>query len=161
MPHPFALCAALLLALATNARARELEGVVTYVTDGDTIWVRPAGAAEAEQVRLHGLDAPEICQAFGPQARAALTAHLLHRPVRVAVKAQDIYKRHVGTVSLQGEDLGAWLVAGGYAWTTRYQRRAGPYVEEEAAARAARRGLWHDDAPMEPRTFRKRHGSCY
>ena len=161
MPYPFALCAAFLLALATHADARELQGVVTHVTDGDTIWVRQAGAAEAEQVRLQGLDAPEICQAFGPQARAALAAHVLHRPVRVTVKAQDVYQRLVGTVNVQGEDLGAWLVAGGHAWTARYQKRPGPYADEEAAARAARRGLWQDDAPLEPRAFRKRHGSCY
>ena len=159
--HLFALLAALLLAFASPASARDLEGIVTHVTDGDSIWVRPAGAADAEQVRLQGIDAPEICQAFGKQARQALAAHLLHREVRVAVRARDVYQRNIGMVSLQGEDIGAWLVAGGYAWSTHYQRRAGPYAKEETAARVARRGLWQGDAPLEPREFRKRHGSCH
>ncbi len=176
MLHPLALDAALhvatsnacrvalvlaLVAAAAPTLARNLEGVVTHVTDGDTIWVRPAGAAEAEQVRLHGLDAPEICQAFGAQARAALKAHVLHRQVAVDVRALDVYRRNVGLVTLQGEDIGAWLVAHGYAWSTHYRRRAGPYAQEESAARNARRGLWQDDDPLEPVTFRKRHGSCY
>jgi micrococcal nuclease len=152
---------ALLLAFAASASARTLEGMVTHVTDGDTVWVRPAGAADGVQVRLQGIDAPEICQAFGRQSREALAAHVLHRQVRVDVRAIDVYQRTVGRVNLQGEDLGSWLVAGGYAWSAHYRRRAGPYAQEEAAARDARRGLWATAAPTEPRIFRKRHGSCH
>ena len=59
-------CAGLWLALGTSAA--QLHGVVTHVSDGDTLWVRPAGAGAALQVRLQGLDAPEICQEFGSQA---------------------------------------------------------------------------------------------
>jgi micrococcal nuclease len=160
MLHRILLCAAL-LAFSGCASARgSLYGVVSHVTDGDTLWVRPAGAREAVQVRLQGIDAPEICQPFGVQAREALAAKVLHQPVHVAVRAQDVYQRSVGRVSLHGQDIGAWLVADGHAWTTRYQRRAGPYAEEEAAARHARRGLWASGAALDPRTFRKRHGSC-
>jgi len=155
------LCAVLLLAFTTPADAGTFEGVVTHVTDGDTVWVRPAGASAALPVRLQGIDAPEICQAFGAQARDALAALVLHRQVHVTVRAQDMYQRTVGRVSMQGEDVGAWLVAGGHAWSSHYQHRAGPYAREEADARHARRGLWLDAAPVEPRTFRKRHGSCH
>ena len=151
---------ALLLAFTASANARTLQGVVTHVTDGDTVWVRPAGAADTVQVRLQGIDAPEICQAFGAQARDALAARVLHRQVHVSVRATDVYHRAVGRVSLQGEDVGAWLVAGGHAWSAHYQRRAGPYAREEAAARDARRGLWAAGEPLEPYLFRKRNGSC-
>jgi micrococcal nuclease len=157
------LLSASLLAFAlggTSVHARNLAGVVTHVTDGDTIWVRSPGAADGVQVRLQGIDAPEICQAFGAQSRTALVEHVLHRPVRVTVRATDVYGRTVGRVDLQGEDLGAWLVGHGHAWSARYQRRAGPYAQEESAARDARRGLWAAGEPLEPRVFRKRHGSC-
>ena len=146
-----------LLAIAP-ACAGTLHGVVSHVTDGDTLWVRPAGGAPV-QVRLQGLDAPEICQTFGPQARDALAARVLHGPVRVSTRAQDIYHRSVGTVSLDGQDVGSWLVARGFAWSTRYRGRAGPYAQEEAQARQGRVGLWAMGA-VEPRNFRKRHGSC-
>lgn len=149
-----------MLALAASAGARTIEGRVTHVTDGDTIWVRPA-AGSAVQVRLHGIDAPEICQAFGPQARDALASRLLHRQVELDVRAQDAYERTLARVSLQGQDVGAWLVAGGWAWSSGFRRRAGPYAHEEKAARGERRGLWAADAPLDPRSFRKQHGSCH
>lgn len=47
-------------------------GVVTHVSDGDTVWVEPTQGGEAQKIRLLGIDAPEICQAWGPQARDAL-----------------------------------------------------------------------------------------
>lgn len=153
--------AALLLssfACAPAVAAKALQGVVSHVTDGDTIWVRPM-AGPPVPVRVQGVDAPEICQAFGPQARDALAARVLHRPVRVATRARDRYQRTVGNVSLEGQDVGAWLVAGGFAWSARYRNRAGPYAKEEAQARQERRGLWAA-AAQEPRLFRKRHGSC-
>ena len=156
LPFLFALLAAFACAPAS---ARLLQGVVSHVTDGDTLWVRPL-AGPAVPVRLQGLDAPEICQAFGIQARDALAARVLNRPVQVATRARDRYHRTVGRVSLQGQDVGTWLVAGGYAWSAHYRNRAGPYGDEEQQARQARRGLWATPA-VEPRTFRKRHGSCH
>jgi micrococcal nuclease len=150
----------LLLALftAAPATARTLTGIVNHVTDGDTLWVRPSSGPPV-QVRIQGLDAPEICQAFGPQARDALAARVLHRTVRVATRARDRYQRSVGNVSLEGQDVGAWLVAGGFAWSARYRGRGGPYAQEEAHARHARLGLWAAGA-IEPGSFRRRHGSC-
>ena len=155
-----ALTSVLLLSLfvALPACARALSGVVNHVTDGDTLWVRPASGTPV-QVRIQGLDAPEICQPFGPQAREALAARVLHRTVRVATRARDRYQRTVGSLSLEGQDVGAWLVAGGFAWSAHYRGRNGPYAVEEARARQERRGLWAA-AAQEPRVFRKRHGSC-
>lgn len=161
MPDRFILCAALLAVFSASAAARTLDAVVTHVSDGDTVWVRPAGAGAALQLRLQGLDAPEICQAFGAQARDALAARVLRRQVRVDIRARDAYQRAVGRVSVQGQDLGAWLVAAGYAWSAGYPRRAGPYAREEMAARAGRHGLWSAAAPLAPRSFRKRHGPCH
>ncbi|UUZ74275.1 hypothetical protein LP415_04805 [Polaromonas sp. P1(28)-8] len=33
-------------------------GVVTYVVDGDTVWVRPADGGKPVSVRVDGIDAP-------------------------------------------------------------------------------------------------------
>ena len=149
----------LMLIFATaTAMAKALDGVVSHVTDGDTLWLRPASGPPV-QVRLQGLDAPEICQPFGRQARQALAARVLHRTVRISVRARDKYHRSVGTLSLEGEDVGAWLVAGGFAWSARYRGRGGPYARQELSARQGRIGLWASHA-VEPRVFRQRHGSC-
>lgn len=155
------LLAVLLLACATASAARTFEGRVTHVTDGDSLWVRPSEGGAAVQVRLHGIDAPEICQAFGVQARAALASRLLRRKVEVDVRAHDAYERSLARVSLQGQDVGSWLVAGGWAWSSGFRHRAGPYAQEQGTARGDRRGLWAGDSPLEPRIFRKQHGSCH
>jgi endonuclease YncB( thermonuclease family) len=155
--HAFLL---LLLSVTLPAAARSLHGSVSHVTDGDTIWVRPTGAVEAEQIRLQGIDAPEICQPFGAQSRDALAARVLHRQVQVAIRARDVYQRGIGRVTMQGDDVAAWLVERGYAWAARFHGRAGPYAKLEARARAERRGLWAS-AAQEPRNFRKTHGSCH
>jgi micrococcal nuclease len=102
----FVVCAALLLAFGAPADARILNAVVTHVSDGDSVWIRPAGGSAALQLRLQDIDAPEICQEFGLQARDALAARVLRRQVRVVIRARDVYQRAVGRVSLHGQDMG-------------------------------------------------------
>ncbi len=156
----FIAVAAWLLAAAISAQARSFEGIVTHVTDGDSLWVRPAAREAPREIRLQGIDAPEICQPFGRSARDALAAHVLHRRVSVSSRARDSYQRTLGQVRVNGEDLGAWMVSRGYAWSYRFRRHEGPYAAQELGARNARLGLWADGAAMEPREFRKRHGRC-
>lgn len=150
------LLGALLLA---SGGAQALSGVVTRVADGDTLWVRPEGGKPVK-LRLQGIDAPERCQAWGEQARAALAARVLHQHVQVRTRAYDDYKRAIGNLELNGEDIGAWMVREGHAWSYRYRRSPGPYAEQEQQARAARRGLFAEPAAMEPRAFRKSNGPC-
>jgi micrococcal nuclease len=169
-----AACAALATAIAlllgaggADAAAAEerFEGVVLRVSDGDTVWVRPDPAPGAPRrarvkVRLVGLDAPERCQAHGEQARTALSALVLHRHVTVRRRATDDYGRALGTLWLDGRDVGAVLVSEGHAWSARWRGDAGPYAEEEARARRAARGLFAAPGPLPPRDFRRLHGPC-
>lgn len=165
------LVATLLTAPAkASVTARSFEGVVSHVTDGDTLWVRPASGAAPQAVRLQGIDAPEICQPHGAQARDALVSRALHQPVTVDTRASDSYRRVLARVNLSGgdshktlpgePDLGAWLVSRGHAWSARFHGHPGPYSAQEAQARSSRRGLWTDGVPVEPREFRKAHGGC-
>jgi micrococcal nuclease len=151
-----------LLLAAASADARAFQGVVTHVTDGDSIWVRASSGGAPVEVRLQGIDAPEICQAFGKEARDAMAGRVLRRPVAVNSRARDAYQRVLGHVTVGGQDLGLWMVSRGYAWSYRYRRDTGPYAAAEAQARQSRLGLWSLAAqPVEPRVFRKRHGSCH
>lgn len=163
-----ALGAALLCAVAAAAPlppAERFDGVVTRVSDGDTLWVRPDPTSQRARprpvkLRLVGLDAPERCQAHGPEAGAALSALVLGQRVTVRRRATDQHGRALGTLWRGEQDVGALLVTGGHAWSARYRGDAGPYAAEEAAARAARRGLFSAAAPEPPRDFRRRHGPC-
>ena len=146
-------------ALAAARRAQS--GVVTYVVDGDTVWVQIGAHNKPLKVRIQGIDAPEICQAGGAQAQAALKSRVLGQSVTVTSGAHDDYGRAVGTVYLQGQDMGRWLVANGHAWVYTYRGKKAPYASEFAQAQAARRGLFEQGQAEEPRLFRKAHGSCY
>ncbi len=148
------------VAWSVCAHAAPFAGVVTHVTDGDSLWIRPLAGGEPVEVRLQGIDAPEICQPHGREARAALAALALHRQVTVRPRARDRYERVLARVRLQRQDLGGWMVEQGHAWSDGWRGRRGPYGREQAQASAARLGLWRDSSPLEPRSFRQRHGSC-
>lgn len=145
---------------ASAAPTQRLEARVLRVVDGDSLWVRPLGGAPL-RLRLHGIDAPEICQTHGSQAREALAARLQQHTVRVNLLAKDSYDRWLARVQDADGDVGAWMVSQGHAWTTRWQRQPGPYAQQEQQARHARRGLFGVARPEEPRAFRLRHGPCH
>jgi micrococcal nuclease len=155
-----ALLGLILLCGAAVAHARSFEAVVTHVVDGDSLWVRPARGGPPQEVRLHGIDAPEGCQAHGAAARDALRQRLLQQPVTVEPRARDDYRRTVARLRHRGDDVGEWLVRRGHAWSQRYRRSPGPYAEPETLARGARQGLWADARAIEPRQFRRAHGPC-
>ena len=151
----------LALGLGLSCAAAAWEGTVTHVTDGDTVWVRPdVGGGRPVKLRLDGIDAPERCQAWGPQASTALAARVLRQRVEVEGRAVDDHGRLLGRLVLGGEDLGAWMVQQGHAWSYRYRRSLGPYAEQERQARAQGLGLHADPAAEEPRWFRRDHGPC-
>ena len=144
---------------------RWVVGVVSKVSDGDTLWVHPNDCSSSldckpVKVRIHGIDAPERCQAWGHQSAEALSARLLQQNVEVSTSSRDMYGRELGKVRHKGEDVGAWMVLHGNAWSYRYQKSTGPYGHEEQLARQEHRGLFADPAATEPRVFRKAHGAC-
>lgn len=135
------------------------QGKVTRITDGDSLWVRPVQGGEPVRLRIDGIDAPEICQSGGQAARKALAARLMGRTVQVHTRRQDDYGRALATVSLDGEDMAAWMVSQGHAWA--YRQGSGAYLALQAQAQSAERGLFADRNALQPRIFRKQNGPCY
>lgn len=161
-PHPAAAtawCRGLVACLALCAApAWAMTGTVTHVGDGDTVYVR-VGGGRPVAVRLHGLDAPERCQDGGPAATAALARRVHRRDVHVAARATDTYGRTVGVLTLDGEDIGEWLVREGHAWSSGPRGAKGPYAAAERSARRRHAGIFAGD-PQPPWVFRKAHGAC-
>lgn len=135
-------------------------GTVTHVTDGDTLWVQARQGGEPRKIRLSGIDAPEICQVHGEAARQALLSLVSGQAVLVTPLRKDDYGRLLARIAVQGQDVGAWMVLNGHAWSYHYQHSAGPYAQQEAWARSQAVGLWRAPA-MQPGIFRRRHGSCH
>ena len=164
-----ALTLALALELAAPAAAAaptatpSIDGSVLRVVDGDTLWLLPAQGSLPFAVRLRGIDAPEICQPWGPEARAALEVRLrgLRVSLRVpASRTHDGHGRMLATVVLDGVDINRELVIDGHAWSDRYRNDRGPYVKQERIAQALDRGLHAAGGAELPRDFRRRHGTC-
>lgn len=163
------VCAALVLASLWLASARgqptpvrtagPVQGVVTHVTDGDSLWVTPPGQPGIE-VRLRDIDAPEICQVWGEEARRALEALVLGKTVVLRIAGRDTYGRTLGQVQADGVDVARRMVEEGHAWSLRTRWDRGPLVKEERMATALRRGLHGQPGAVMPRDFRQGHGPC-
>lgn len=129
---------------------------VVRVKDGDSIVVQSAD--NHVDVRIADIDAPELDQPFGEQAKAALETLVGNRDVRLELVGGDAYRRIVANVFVDDRDVAAELVTDGLAWVRRAYAPAARLVELEDAARAARRGLWSGDSPNPPWIWRKTGG---
>jgi endonuclease YncB( thermonuclease family) len=130
-------------------------GRVSLVADGDTMEVQRSG--RAVRLRLAGVDAPEKYQPYSNQARKFVAGLCLKRRVTVIPETTDQYGRSVATVLLpDGRNLNEELLKAGLAWHYRHYSANPRLAALEAEARAARRGLWKDSAPIPPWEYR--HG---
>lgn len=161
---PHVMFRLLFLAISVTAgqvqAAEKFAATVSYVSDGDTLWVQPHAGGPPRKLRIDGIDAPEICQTGGEAARHELARRALRRPVMVTVRRHDSYGRGLARIVLDGRDLGADMVDAGHAWSYRWRHNPGPYAAHEARARQAGRGLLALEQAERPRDFRQRHGSC-
>ncbi len=128
-------------------------GASATVVDGDTLEVN------GQRIRIWGVDAPEsaqVCERDGEEYRcglasaAALSDWVARRPATCVEVERDQYDRSVARCSVEGEDVGAWLVLNGHALDYRHYSR-GAYAREEARARTAGLGVHGGrfDAPWE------------
>jgi len=72
---------------------------VIRVVDGDTIVIEDAAGIQT-WIRLRRIDAPEMDEPGGPEAKAALEAAWLGRQVRVTPYARGRYGRTIADVAL-------------------------------------------------------------
>jgi endonuclease YncB( thermonuclease family) len=136
-----------------------LSGSVTAVHDGDTLTLTTGTGTE--HIRLQGIDAPELAQPFGDQARAALTQQTLHQSVRVAYTQRDRYDRILGQVFTRNcADVNQQMLSLGMAWFYKAyacdleKPRRSRYEAAQAQALAQSLGLWIQRQPQAPWIFR-------
>jgi len=145
------------LQIPSPARADSLIGQATVI-DGDTLEIHN------KRIRMAGIDAPESRQLCvnadaveyrcGKDAAFALADYISRAPVSCHGIGHDRYGRLIATCSAHGVNLNAWMVENGYA--VAYRHYSGAYVEQEEAAKIARRGVWAGSFQM-PWDWRKTH----
>lgn len=145
--------------LALTVHAELLPGRVVGVSDGDTITLLDSNHSQ-HKIRLTGIDAPEKKQAFGQASKKSLSDIVFNQNIVVLWEKRDRYKRILGKVLLNGQDVCLEQVKRGMAWHyKKYQRDQNPedkaaYALAENKARDLRLGLWAHEAPIEPAQFR-------
>ena len=141
------LVAAMLALAVSGAANAQLVGEVVGVPDGDTLLVRVE--QHVLKVDLRHVDAPEVGQPYGADARDSLAALCDARSVALDELGIDRERRIFGEAQCGGVDAGEEQVKRGMAWASP-PGAASPLRELQAKARAEHRGLWGDAAPVPP-----------
>jgi endonuclease YncB( thermonuclease family) len=137
-----------------------IEGKVINVHDGDTVTVLDQDGKKFN-IRLAGIDAPELKQEVGSVSQQNLSRLVLGKQVSIYWSKIDKYRRTVGTIMLDGHDVNIEQVKAGLAWHfKKYADEQPPedrrtYAAAEQSARAAKLGLWKDEAPLAPGDWRQ------
>jgi endonuclease YncB( thermonuclease family) len=115
---------------------------VVRIADGDSFTVARSGSSATDEIRIHGIDAPERSQPWSRRAREALSERLFGKVVRIDPVERDRHGRLVAEVWADGASVGAAQVREGHAWVFRRYTRSQALRALEAEAQAAKRGLW-------------------
>jgi len=138
------------------------EARVIKVADGDTLTVSGSDG-QPYKIRLHAIDSPEKKQSHGERCTQHLQNLAQHEVAQVEIVDLDRYKRVVGKVWVDGQDVGLAQIQQGCAW--HYKTYAGQqssadrraYAQAEQQARQQQMGLWRAARPLAPWDYRRRY----
>ena len=149
----------LVLCVCTYASDERVIGNLKRVVDGDTIYLK-TGANNSIKVRLAFIDAPELNQPFGTDAKAFLKK-IEGQRVTIDVKSRDRYGRHIAILFHRNADINLVMIENGYAWVyTKYLKHASKpirnkYLHAEFLAKENALGLWKMNDYIAPWEWRK------
>ena len=127
---------------------------VVGIHDGDSITVLSVEKKQIK-IRLEGIDAPELKQAFGSRAKEHLSSLIMGKDVTLIVKGEDLYKRTLSKILLDSQDVNLTMISDGFAWNYAKYSKDKKFAEAEAEARIKKKGLWIDQDPVAPWDWRK------
>lgn len=147
-----------LLVTSTVQSQTVVTGVVIEVSEGDIVKVL-SHQGDTLSVKLNNVECPEIGQRFSDEARAYTQKIALKKTVSLTYTETDRDLNALATALLSnGKDIGAELLAQGLAWHYMKGLNTGSntqlYLELEQKAKDKKKGLWKEENPMAPWTFR-------
>jgi endonuclease YncB( thermonuclease family) len=117
---------------------------VIGITDGDVFHTIDT-AGKRSTIRIWGIDAPELGQTWGQEAKDTLSGMIDGKEVSIEGVGIDKYGRRIGRVTVDGMDVGTRMIEGGNAWVynkfVKYTDDNQMYLMQKTAYVAAR-GLW-------------------
>ena len=128
-----------------------MKGKIIDVEDGDTATFVDSKTNKKYQLRIYGMDAPEVVhkngtgktEVYGPQAKSAMTDLVLNKDVTIQMNGLDAYKRHISQITLaDGSNPALTMVRNGYAFMSQGLTSEASYAKAEAEATKAGKGIW-------------------
>lgn len=133
-----------------------LDGYVVKVSDGDSFTIKSYG--KNVRVRMYGIDAPELKQRYGKEAKKYLEDLILGKKVELKVLYEDRYKRKIARVYYKSKEINLEMLRSGNVWFYEYHaKNEKEYRRAYEEAKREKRGLWKDKNPENPRDFRLRN----
>ena len=149
----------LVLLIPHYVLSEEYEAVVLKVIDGDTIYIKSDNGRK--KVRLRHIDAPEIRQSYGKEAKIFLDKQIDGKKIIVNSDYKDRYGRDLGDIFVYNNDeaiyINAKLIKSGHAWVYKSYRKNTYLMNLENFARENMLGLWKDKSAIEPWEFRSKN----
>jgi endonuclease YncB( thermonuclease family) len=149
-----------LIPIPDASAAEVIHAVVKSVYDGDTVTL-----SDGTKVRLAHVNTPELrpAEPWAAEARDAAAALVLGREVEVLTDGtRDRYGRLVASLRVGGVDLGTQLVEQGLGHVFVVPPEGGDVsalLVSQAAARAAKRGMWSNrESPLAITSFHANGG---
>ncbi len=141
---------------------------VTRVVDGDSLqvvrrrWFNAFLKPKSFPVRLYAIDAPELSQPYGAEARDEMRK-MARGSMRLEVVNTDRYGRVVGVVYRRNKSksLNHMIVSVGYAYAYQRYGKLDGISDAEAGARKRRLGIWKSGkSQTRPWDYRRKHRSA-
>jgi micrococcal nuclease len=102
---------------------------------------------------MFGIDAPEGNQPFGKESMDYILKYI-DRDATLVVHSHDQYKRTLGTLFVDGQDINLLLVKSGYTWYYKRYLNDKKYADAQENARKNKLGLWALPNPIQPWNWR-------
>lgn len=125
------------LFISVNVSAKDLEGRIVGVSDGDTatMLVEADSGKLTVKIRLAHIDAPEKSQPWGQKSKQALSDLIYAKTIRVQVETDDRYGRVVADLYDGNIWINERMVATGNAWMYRQYSTNPQIAQSESNAK--------------------------
>lgn len=137
---------------------------VKRIIDGDTFETETG-----EKVRLIGINAPEMADIFGQEAKQHLTDLISGTTIDLQAdsisKGRDRYSRLLGYVILDGKDINKQMISDGFAFA--YMKfnfqKANEYKQAQLTSSQKNKGMWSNANEEKVIVWQEKNdgGSCF
>jgi len=130
---------------------------VTNVYDGDTIHGTNV-TGQVCSVRLYGIDAPELEQPYGTNAKMVLSNYVMNKTVEIIFMGKDPFGRIIGVIKWNQSNINMLMIVEGMAWYYDIGNKdlnlAYAFRTFQYEAKIGKVGLWADKNPISPFQYR-------